>query len=112
MTAKHDKLRRTWEHHNKEDFGGLLSPPKFSVGRRERLVEGAFTYTNVGGNKKLMIKGEMFGKPSQFLAVVLHEMIHQWELEVVGVCPQTADHKGAFAIKAEELTKKYGVPIL
>lgn len=113
MTAKHDRLRRTWEHHNKEDFGGLLSPPVFSVGRRERLVDGAFTYTNQGRNQKLMIKGEVFGRSKEeFLGTVLHEMIHQYELEVLDVDPQNANHSGEFVNIADRLAKKYGVPIL
>ena len=112
MSRKHERLRSDWRHYNEKDFGGLLTEPVFSVGRRERLVEGAFTYTNTGRNKRLMIKGEMFLEEKKYLAVLLHEMIHQWELEVVGVCPQTEDHKGAFAEKAAELIAKYDVPIV
>lgn len=87
-------------------------PPMFSVGRRERRVEGAFTYNNNGQGKKLMVKSEMFTDPDAFLAVLLHEMIHQWELEVVGVDPQNTNHAGAFREKAAELSKKYNIDVL
>lgn len=107
-----DRLKEAWHLHNREDFGGVLEEPHFSVRRRERTVDGAFVYTNTGRNKRLMVHTDVFKDEKKFLGTLLHEMVHQWELEVLGICPKGCDHKGQFAEKALDLEKKYGVPII
>ena len=115
MNHRHEKMRLLWNRINTEDFGGQLTEPHFSVSRRANTVEGAFTYARVKGRAnqmKLMLHKSMFGDPDKFLAAMLHEMIHQWEVEILGVCAQDTDHHGAFAEKAAALSLKYNVDVM
>ena len=97
------------EHFNTEDFAGKLSTPHFRV-TRSRYTDGYFEYfTHKARPTSLVGAKRCFEDEDHLRSTMLHEMLHQYQVEVLG--SSDAPHDSWFRSCARALERKYRIYI-
>lgn len=98
-----------WHNHwNAEVFNGKLSTPGFGVIRSHH-TDGY--YEHYPGRKKkgyIRISKGCFDDEDLLRGTILHEMIHQWQFEIMGI---PCDHDATFKSFAKKLERLYRIQI-
>lgn len=104
-----DTIEYHWRKFNEEAFDGQLQQPYFGVIRSAK-TDGH--YEHYPGRKKkgkIAISRVIFDDEDRMLGTLLHEMVHQWQFEVLG--EDTSGHDDTFKKKARTLEQRYGLEI-
>jgi len=120
-----------WERYNAEFFDSRLAPPVLALEEPgPSTCYGEFSPVSCfGGSGQIMIRPSLLvgtlqdfrqgNKNKEGLRrfteyVLLHEMIHQWQVEVAGTPPgefhNYGGHGSTFSHKANEIGEKFGLP--
>lgn len=95
-------------HFNEEDFGGKLSTPSFGL-TRSKATDGYFEhYPGRHRKSKIVISQRLFDYEEAFLGTLIHEMIHQYQFEIL---KENCNHDCIFTSIARKLEKKYDIQI-
>lgn len=107
-------LRGVWHEFNSSDFGGRLTEPTFLIHRankydgkiyyRSNRYEAPFDTEKV----TICISDKIFGDWAAVYGTLLHEMIHQYQLQILKV---DAPHDSIFGSIARHLENKYNYPV-
>lgn len=93
-------LAEKFQVYNGQFFAGELAAPRFRVGRGARML-GSF------GRGVLTVSAYWDVPEDEINKVLLHEMIHVWQVQTLG----KADHGRSFKIKAAEINAATGYDI-
>ena len=126
-----EHLCSRWEQYNEEFFAGELTSPVLALGTTHSTTCYG-EYSNVscfGGSGQIMIRPSVLAGTMQHFRngnknkqglrifteeVLLHEMIHQWQVEVAGTPPGEFENYGGhgdtFSAKANEIGERLGLP--
>lgn len=103
-----DTLEYWWEHFNEEEFSGKLSKPYFGI-TRSKATNGYFEhYPGRNCKSKIAISKECFDDEDLLRGTMLHEMIHQYQFEVLD---RKCNHDAIFCSIARRLERKYKIEV-
>lgn len=103
-----ETLGAWWEELNEKEFGGRLPEPRFGL-TRSRNTDGFFEhYPGTKKMGKIVLAQRTFEDDDLFLGTLLHEMIHQYQHEVL---ERAANHDAIFTSIARRLERKYKVRV-
>ena len=99
-----------WHKYNDEEFSGKLEAPRFGL-TRSKATDGYYEYQTVKGwlkNPKkrasIVISHGCFDDEDLLCGTILHEMIHQYQAEVMN---RRTSHDAIFTSIARRLERKY-----
>ena len=94
--------------YNKEVFNGKLATPKFGL-TRSKATDGYYDhYPRRNKKGKIAIAERLFDDEDQLMGTMLHEMIHQYQHEILEV---KTLHDATFRSIARKLERKYKLSI-
>lgn len=104
-------LRSVWREFNANDFGSKLREPCILV-KRANGYDGKFWYReNRHGNPfdiynvAIAVNDNLFPDYGAVYGTLLHEMIHQYQIQILG---NNGPHDAVFNSIARHLERKYG----
>lgn len=93
-----------WEHYNKTEFSGKLGPVGFGL-TRSRATDGYYEhYPGTKRKCRIVISRGCFEDEDLLCGTILHEMIHQYQHEVLG---RKCNHDAIFCSMARKMERKY-----
>ena len=107
-------MHELFEEYNRDIFHGKLSVPIIRVDRRYKRVDGLFQYSWSEKKKKLIVERSMKITIAGHVVddhpngTLIHEMIHQYQVEVLG---REANHDAIFTSIARRCERLYGVTV-
>lgn len=104
-----------WEHYNEAEFGDKLTRLRFGV-TRSRHTDGYYEHKVRDGwildgppeNSKIVISVRCFEDEDLLRGVILHEMIHQYQAEIL---KRRCNHDAVFCSIARRLERKYNIEV-
>ena len=117
MSPKLHEAYCLYEEINAEFFEGRLTPIRLLLETRAKWWLGMYTYSanqrgiihpERTGRATIHLHAECWREPNTVLGVLVHEMIHQYQAEVLGI---DAEHCPIFKSIARQAKKRYGVPV-
>lgn len=107
-------LRALWYEYNEEIFHGKLTEPVIRVDGRYKRVDGIFQYSWSEKKKRLIESRSMKIIIARHAVIeepngtLIHEMIHQYQVEVLG---REANHDAIFKSIARKCERLYGADV-
>lgn len=103
-----DTLHYWWDTLNEDEFNGKLTPCGLGL-IRSRNTDGYFEHYP-GTNKKsyIRIAARCFDDEDHLVGTLLHEMIHQYQYEVLD---RKCNHDAIFCSIARRMERKYGFSV-
>lgn len=96
------------DHYNSEEFNGKLLTPRFGL-TRSRHTDGYFEhYPGTKRKSKIAISERCFDDEAHLCGTILHEMIHQYQYEVL---QRKCNHDAIFTSIARRLERKYRITV-
>lgn len=114
VTKRVDNLRGVWHEFNRDDFGSKLTEPALLIKRANKYDGKIFYRANRFDQPfntyklAICISEQMFPHWNMVYGTLLHEMIHQYQLQVIG---NDAPHDAVFNSIARKLERKYNYPV-
>lgn len=101
LEAWHDEF-------NRSEFSGKLSTPRFGLSR-SRCTDGYFEhFPGTRRRSKIVISYRCFEDEDHLKGTLLHEMLHQYQYEVL---KRKCNHDAIFTSMARRLERKYGMSV-
>ena len=110
VTKRVDHLRGVWHDFNRDDFGGKLKEPIFIITKGKKYDGKIYYRENRYGrpfdvhNLTIAISDRIFPDWALVYGTLLHEMVHQYQLQIL---EYNAPHDAVFNSIARHLEKKY-----
>jgi hypothetical protein len=103
------------DHYNTEDFNGKLCTPGFGL-TRSRYTDGYYEHKVKKGwvldgppeKSRIVIAVRCFDDEDLLRGVILHEMVHQYQAEILG---RKCNHDAVFCSICRKLERKYNVRV-
>ena len=96
------------DHYNTEEFNSKLTTPGFGL-TRSRHTHGYFEhYPGTNRKSRIVIARQCFDDEQLLKGTILHEMIHQYQYEVLH---RKANHDAIFCSIARRLERVYKLPV-
>lgn len=108
MTRRVSALWEIWHECNDRWFGGKLRPPTAIRITRAKKYDGTLLVTVSENDEIIRNKIMISAHVKDVLGVMLHEMIHQYQVFVLNEDP---DHDGAFRCYAKYLERQTGATV-
>lgn len=111
MSKRIDHLRAVYDEFNRNDFSGRLVQPPILI-KRATKYHGKIHYreNRIGlpfdtGNVSIIVAEDLFPDWGLVYGTLLHEMIHQYQIQILG---NNAPHDAVFNSIARHMERKYG----
>jgi len=110
-----DTIAYWHEHFNEAEFNGKLCTPKFGV-TRSKATDGYYEHKVKDGwqldgppeKSKIVIAVRCFDDEDLLRGVILHEMIHQYQAEIL---KRKCNHDAVFCSIARGMERKYKMEV-
>lgn len=103
-----DTLHYWWDFFNETEFNGKLREVGMGI-TKSRHTDGYFEHYP-GTNRKsyIRIAARLFEDEDLLRGTILHEMLHQYQYEVL---KRKCNHDAVFTSMARRLERKYRIPV-
>lgn len=103
-----ETLEYWWDYYNETEFSGKLKPVRLGL-TRSRHTDGYFEhYPGTRRQSYIRLAARCFEDEDLLHGTLLHEMVHQYQYEVL---KRPCNHDAVFCSIARRLERKHGFPV-